>query len=100
MDLKDKKVLVIGTGLSGIGSAHLLCNAGAWPILLDENEKTNEADVKAKLEHDADNVKVVIGKLPEDLAKEIALVVPSPAVPLDTDTIKNVAASQAKNESK
>ena len=87
MDLKDKKVLVIGSGLSGIGSAHLLCNAGAWPILLDENIKTNEADVKAKLEENADNVKIVIGKLPEDIAREIALVVPSPAVPLDTETI-------------
>lgn len=87
MDLKDKKVLVIGTGLSGIGSAHLLCGAGAWPVLLDENEKVNEADVRTKLEQDADNVKIVIGKLPEDLADEIALVVPSPAVPLDTDTI-------------
>ena len=87
MDLKDKKVLVIGTGLSGIGSAHLLCGAGAWPVLLDENEKVNEADVRAKLEQDADNVKIVIGKLPQELADEISLVVPSPAVPLDTDTI-------------
>ena len=39
MDLKDKKVLVIGTGLSGIGSAELLVKKGAHVLLLEQNEK-------------------------------------------------------------
>ncbi len=39
MDLKNKKVLVIGTGISGMGAAKLLCSEGAIPIFYDENEK-------------------------------------------------------------
>ena len=50
MDLVGKKVLVIGTGVSGIGSAHLLCQNGAIPVLLDENIKVKEDDVRNKLD--------------------------------------------------
>ena len=33
MELKDKKVLVFGTGLSGIGAAALLYKKGAEPVI-------------------------------------------------------------------
>lgn len=36
MDLKDKKVLVFGTGLSGIGAAVLLYRTGAKPVSMME----------------------------------------------------------------
>ena len=36
MDLRDKKVLVAGTGISGIGAAGLLLRVGACPILFDK----------------------------------------------------------------
>ena len=42
MEWKDKKVLVFGTGISGIGSADLLEKVGALPILYDGNEKIKE----------------------------------------------------------
>ena len=42
-DLKDKNVLVVGAGKSGIGSVGLLLNIGARPILYDGNEKLDEA---------------------------------------------------------
>lgn len=88
LNLENKKVLVIGTGLSGIGSAHLLCEVGAAPILLDENEKAEETAIRQKLEEaDRDKVTIVIGKLSEELVKELVLVVPSPAVPLDAPTM-------------
>ncbi|MBF1029067.1 MAG: hypothetical protein HXK91_02350, partial [Lachnospiraceae bacterium] len=32
-----KKILVIGAGLSGVGSVHLACEIGAKPILLEQN---------------------------------------------------------------
>ncbi|WP_026503938.1 UDP-N-acetylmuramoyl-L-alanine--D-glutamate ligase [Butyrivibrio sp. NC3005] len=88
MDLVGKKVLVIGTGVSGIGSAHLLCQNGAIPVLLDENIKVKEDDVRNKLdEADRDKAIIVIGALSDELIKELVLVVPSPAVPLDSPTI-------------
>ena len=49
MDLKDKKVLVFGTGISGIGAAGLLEKVGACPVLYDGNDKLTEADVRKKL---------------------------------------------------
>ncbi len=39
MNYTGKKVLVIGTGLSGIGAAQLLCKAGASVTILEQNEK-------------------------------------------------------------
>ena len=36
-DLKGKRVLVIGSGLSGVGSVKLLDQIGALPVMLEEN---------------------------------------------------------------
>ena len=49
-DLRGNKVLIIGTGISGIGSAKLLGKAGAVPVILDENTKVYEREVRTKLE--------------------------------------------------
>ena len=45
MDLKNKKVLVIGTGISGMGAAKLLCSEGAIPIFYDDNENIKPEEV-------------------------------------------------------
>ena len=42
MDFKDKKVLVFGSGISGIGACELLEKSGATVILFDGNEKLHE----------------------------------------------------------
>lgn len=39
MNLQGKRVLVFGTGKSGIGAADLLCETGAKVILLMETKK-------------------------------------------------------------
>ncbi|MCR5179110.1 MAG: UDP-N-acetylmuramoyl-L-alanine--D-glutamate ligase [Lachnospiraceae bacterium] len=94
-DIKDRQILVVGSGLSGVGAVHLLNNAGAKPVLLDENDKLTADDIRVKLEEsDRDKTGIVIGKLAElDLsAYSFAAVVPSPGVPLDTpafDRIRN-----------
>ena len=41
MNLQGKRVLVFGTGKSGIGAADLLGETGAHVILFDGNEKTD-----------------------------------------------------------
>ena len=87
MDLKDKKVLVIGTGLSGIGSAELLVKKGAHVLLLEQNEKADRETIKKKFqetltEEETASIEILIGDFPEEMIPE--LVIPSPAVPLDS----------------
>ncbi len=86
-DLKGKRVLVIGSGLSGVGSVSLLNKVGAKPVMLEENTKVTEEDIKGKLhENDRDNTEIIIGTISDEALDAIELTVPSPAVPLDSPT--------------
>lgn len=90
MDLKGKKVLVVGSGISGIGAAELLCRKEAEPVLYDGNADLKEEDIKAKLPGDC-SVKVVLGDMPSEVLTDISLAVYSPGVPLTipvTDMLK------------
>ena len=82
MDVKDKKVLVVGSGLSGIAAVGLLEEVGAYPYLYDSNEKTSIEDVKKKLPSNS-QAQVVIGELPKEIEKNMDLLVLSPGVPTD-----------------
>ena len=83
MDFQDKKVLVVGTGISGIGAAGLLAKLGACPILFDSNEKLKAEDILKKAQNEP-NLTVLLGSVPEGLRDELALVVVSPGVPVDS----------------
>ena len=48
MDWKEKKVLVIGTGISGIAATDLLCEVGADVVLYDGNEQLKEETIREK----------------------------------------------------
>ena len=95
MNYTGKKVLVIGTGLSGIGAAQLLCKAGASVTILEQNEKAQEDQIRGKFDgtltpDEMKRISFVIGDLPADMAADpcvFDLVVPSPAVPLDSPLI-------------
>lgn len=87
MNLQGKKVLVVGSGISGIGAVEALHCVGAVPILFDENEKLQIEDVKAKLKPDVP-AQIVIGNLPEELKQDVELVVLSPGVPTDTEFVE------------
>ena len=60
MNLKGKKVLVIGTGVSGTAAAALLIETGADTILYDSSEKLCQSDVRAKSQA-FENVPVLLG---------------------------------------
>ena len=83
MEIQNKKVLIVGTGISGIGAARLLSNVGAVPILFDSNEAL---DISALMETvgEIENLTIITGTVPEDLKEELALLVLSPGVPVDT----------------
>lgn len=50
MNYSGKKVLVIGTGLSGIGAAQILSTVGASVTLLDQNEKAQKEQILSKFD--------------------------------------------------
>lgn len=88
MDLEGKKVLVVGSGISGIGAVEALNHAKAEPILFDENEKLKREDIRAKLKPGL-QAEIVIGSLPEALKQSVELVVLSPGVPTDTEFVED-----------
>ena len=49
MELNNKKVMVVGTGISGIGAIDLLNKAGADCIIYDGNEKLSREDISRNL---------------------------------------------------
>lgn len=85
-DLQGKRVLVVGTGISGIGAVKALCHVGAIPILFDSNENLDRSTVKAKLTVDED-IQILLGSLPQETVGTVELVVLSPGVPTDTDFV-------------
>lgn len=81
MDLQNKKVLVFGTGISGIAAAQLLKKMGALPVLFDGNAALKKEEICGKLgETEAE---IYLGELPEDTMAQLSLVVLSPGVPTD-----------------
>ena len=79
---KGEKCLVIGSGISGIGSTSLLEKMGAEVVLYDSNEKLTAEEIREKLP-EGSKARCITGELPEEVEKEIQRVVLSPGVPVD-----------------
>ena len=86
MEVAGKKVLVFGSGISGIGAVKLLNGQKAEVILYDGNEKLDRDKIKEQLGAHAE-ARLVIGAFPEGLLEELKLVVLSPGVPTDLPVI-------------
>ena len=86
MDLKDKKVMVVGTGISGIGAIKLLNKVGADCIIYDSNAKLTTKEVESKLNEN--KAQIIIGELPTDITKTVELLVISPGVPIDSPIVE------------
>ena len=88
MDLKGKKVLVFGTGKSGIGAAQLLVKAGALPVVFDGKADIDKEEIIHKVGADTP-VQVYAGELPGEVQKSLDLAVLSPGVPTDLPLVKS-----------
>lgn len=88
MDLKGKKVLVFGSGKSGIGAAELLDRAGAHPVIYDGNPELDREAVLHKLPG-IKKLEIFAGELPLEERKNLDLVVLSPGVPTDLPLVKS-----------
>ena len=71
MNLQGKKVLVFGSGKSGIGAAELLGQVGAEPVIYDGNADLDKEAVVHKVKHCKD-IRVYAGELPQEVSKEAA----------------------------
>ena len=92
MDFKDKKVLVFGSGISGIGACELLEKSGATVILFDGNEKLHEEAIRMKLPS-ASKAQILIGQISDEQLKELDLVVLSPGVPTELPVVEKMKAA-------
>ena len=87
MDLTDKKVVVGGTGVSGMGAVKLLSETSADITLYDGNDKADRDEILKKIPDDCD-LRLIIGEMPDEVVKETDLLVISPGVPIDSDIVK------------
>ncbi len=92
MDLKGKKVIVMGAGISGIAAVRLLLGIGAQPVLFDENEKLDRAGVINRLQ--GKEIEIVTGTLPEEQVRSASLLVMSPGIPVDTPFVERFHKAQ------
>ena len=88
MELQGKKVLVFGSGKSGIGASDLLAKVGAFPVIYDGNAETDKDAVVHKTDGTYP-VTVYAGELPKVVQDSLDLVVLSPGVPTDLPLVKS-----------
>lgn len=89
-NISGEKVIVVGTGKSGLGSAVLLEKNGALPIIYDGNEKTDIGAVKNALAEKLGcptKAEIFTGAFPERIAQCVKRCVLSPGVPVDADFV-------------
>lgn len=78
----NKRVIVAGTGKSGMEAAKLLLKHGAEVILFDENDKLDKVELLMQLK-EYEKVGIVIGKLDEALLDTVDLMVISPGISIE-----------------
>ena len=88
-DLKGKKVLVFGSGISGTGAVKLLAQVGAQIILYDGNENLKEEDIRKKLPEGCP-CEILLGELPDEVIESLDLAVMSPGVPQDIPPVERL----------
>ncbi|WP_129596440.1 UDP-N-acetylmuramoyl-L-alanine--D-glutamate ligase [Anaerophilus nitritogenes] len=85
MELKDKKVLVVGLGISGISTVNTLIDLGSKVTVNDQKTKEELKEITKELTKD--KVDFILGKDPENMGI-FDLVVLSPGVPTDLSFIQ------------
>lgn len=89
MELKDKQVLVAGSGKSGIGATDLLKKIGANVTIYDGNDKLKKEEILDRLS-DAEGVEVVLGELKEDIISKADIMILSPGIAIDAPFVLKV----------
>ena len=89
MNLKKKKVLVFGSGISGIGATRLLEKQGADVILYDGKETLDKEDLLKKIGAGS-KAQIILGELKDEVINSLDIVVMSPGVPTDLPIVNKI----------
>lgn len=79
MDLSNKKILIAGAGISGIGAAQLLGKAGLAATIYDGNTELDQDSVRARVGLDME-LGFELGDAKEELAQDYDLLILSPGI--------------------
>ena len=90
MELNNKNVMVYGAARSGISAARLLQRLGAFVLLFDGNTNLSLDEFCDKLE--MDRIRLVTGKLSDEIINSVELVIISPGVATDQPDILRIKA--------
>lgn len=82
MEFTGKKVLIVGTGKSGIAAAELLETKNAKLVVFEGNKDLSPEEIQKKSAAFA-QAEIIIGELPDEAADTLDIVVLSPGVPTD-----------------
>ena len=85
----SKKVLVFGSGISGIGASRLLEEMGKEVILYDGNTSLDPEKIKNQIGENT-KAEVVLGELSEEVMAALEMVVMSPGVPTDLPVVNKM----------
>lgn len=85
-----KKVLIAGTGKSGVNAGKLLLEKGAEVVFYDDNTALDVDALVAKFES-SKNITVVLGEMNDQILADIDLMVISPGVPIDSEIANKVS---------
>ena len=93
IDLTGKRVLVVGSGISGIAATELLKKQGIEVVLFDGNKNLDVEALKQKAPVFLD-VEIILGELDEAVMNTLDLVVLSPGVPTDLPMVNALREKQ------
>lgn len=91
MEVEGKKVLVVGTGVSGIAAAGLLLEKKSEVVIFDANRELDIRKFHEKAPQLAD-VPVILGELSEEEMHKFQMAVLSPGVPVDIPFVERLRA--------
>lgn len=89
MKIEEQRILVVGTGISGIAATELLLNKCAQVTLFDGNKEldTNKLYEKSTV---LKSVPLILGDLTEDEMADFTIAVLSPGVPTDLPMVEKM----------
>ena len=93
MDVKGKKVTVVGLGETALAAVRLLLREGARPFVTDSSDGPKQRKLREALE--AWDVPCELGGHTDAAFDGAALVIPSPGVPPDVEAIERARAAGA-----
>ncbi len=91
MDIVGKRVLVVGTGISGAAAAKLLINKKTDVWLFDGN-RSLDAEAFRKKHKELSETPLILGELTEEQLSSVDIAVFSPGVPADTPLAERMRA--------